>query len=54
MICLGGFKTRAKEFSTFINNGETSPVTAGDHTYYVYRYKGKINDIENRYPVLLK
>jgi hypothetical protein len=47
VIYPGGIKTSVKEFSTFISKDETSLVTAGDDTYYVYRYEGKINDLEN-------
>lgn len=42
-----GIKTSVKDFSTFIRKDDTCPVTAGDSTYYVYRYEGKINDLEN-------
>lgn len=47
VIYPGGIKTSVKEFSTFIRKDETCPVTAGDATYYVYRYEGKINGLEN-------
>ena len=47
VIYPGGIKTNVKKFSTFIRRNETCPVTAGDNTYYVYRYEGKINDLEN-------
>jgi hypothetical protein len=47
VIYPGGIKTSVKEFSTYISKDETSPVTVGDDTYYVYRYEGKINDLEN-------
>ncbi len=47
MIYPGGIKTGVKGFSAFISKEETCPVTAGDNTYYVYRYEGKINDLEN-------
>ena len=47
VIYPGGIKTSVKEFSVFISKDETSLVTAGDDTYYVYRYEGKINDLEN-------
>jgi hypothetical protein len=40
-------KTSVKELSTSIHKDETCSVTAGEHTYYVYRYKGKINDLDN-------
>lgn len=42
-----GIKISVKEFAKFVRKDETCPVTAGDTTYYVYRYEGKINDIEN-------
>lgn len=47
VIYPGGIKTNIKEFSSFVRKNETCPVTAGDHTYYVYRYEGKINDLQN-------
>ncbi|MFZ5351136.1 MAG: IS701 family transposase [Bacillota bacterium] len=47
VIYPGGIKTNVKEFATHIRKNETCPVTAGDDTYYVYRYEGKINDLEN-------
>lgn len=40
-------KTSAKDFAATINKNQTCPVTAGDETYYVYRYEGKINNFEN-------
>lgn len=42
-----GIKTSVKGFSAHIRKNETCPVTAGDNKYYVYRYEGKINDLEN-------
>ena len=42
-----GIKTSVKEFSTHIRKNETCLVTVGDNNYYVYRYEGKINDLEN-------
>lgn len=42
-----GLKASVKEFSTHIHKNETCQVTVGDNKYYVYRYEGKINDIEN-------
>jgi hypothetical protein len=42
-----GLKTSVKEFSKHIRKDETCPVTAGDNKYYVHRYEGKINDLEN-------
>jgi hypothetical protein len=47
VIYPGGIKTSIKEFSGLIRKNETCPVTVGDDTYYVYRYEGKINDLEN-------
>ncbi|MCX7921559.1 MAG: IS701 family transposase [Clostridia bacterium] len=47
VIYPGGIKTNVKEFATHIRKDETCPVTAGEDTYYVYRYEGKINDLEN-------
>jgi len=42
-----GLKASVKEFSNHIRKNETCPVTVGENKYYVYRYEGKINDIEN-------
>ena len=47
VIYPGGIKTSVKEFSKYISKDETSLVTAGYDTYYVYKYEGKINDLEN-------
>lgn len=47
VIYPAGLKTNLKEFSNLIAQDETHPVTVGDTTYYVYRYEGKINDLEN-------
>jgi len=47
VIYPGGIKTNIKEFATHICSNETCIVTAGDDNYYVYRYEGKINDLEN-------
>lgn len=47
VIYPGGIKTNAKDFSTHIRKNETCSVTVGDNTYYVYRYEGKINDLDN-------
>ena len=47
VIYPGGIKTSIKEFSGLIRKSETYPVTVDDDTYYVYRYEGKINDLEN-------
>jgi hypothetical protein len=40
-------KTSVKEFARLVDISQTCPVTAGDETYYVYRYEGKINGFEN-------
>lgn len=40
-------KTNVKKFSSYIRTNETSLVTASNNKYYVYRYEGKLNDIEN-------
>ena len=42
-----GIKTNVKKFSSYIRTNETSLVTASNNKYYVYRYEGKLNDIEN-------
>lgn len=47
LIYPGGIKTNVKEFASLVRSSETCPVTAGEDTYYVYRYEGKINDLEN-------
>ena len=47
VIYPGDIKTSVREFSTFISEDEASLATAGDDTYYVYRYESKINDLEN-------
>ena len=47
VIYPGGIKTSIKAFSNLIRKNETCPVTVGDDTYYVSRYEGKINDLEN-------
>ena len=47
VIYPAGIKTNVKEFSKLVSKEETCPVTAGNQTYYVYRYEGKINDLEN-------
>ncbi|MCR4435758.1 MAG: IS701 family transposase [Clostridiales bacterium] len=47
VIYPAGIKTNVKEFSKLVSKEETRPVTVGDQTYYVYRYEGKINDLEN-------
>lgn len=47
VIYPSGIKTNVKEFATHIRSNETCTVTAGDDNYYVYRYEGKINNLEN-------
>ena len=47
VIYPGGIKTNIKIFSQLIHKDETYPVTVDGVTYYVYRYEGKINDVEN-------
>lgn len=47
VIYPAGIKTNVKEFSKLVSKDETRPVTVGDQIYYVYRYEGKINDLEN-------
>lgn len=47
VIYPGGIKTSVKEFSDLIRKNETCLVTVGDDKYYVYRYEGKINDLDN-------
>jgi len=47
VIYTGDIKTSVKEFTIYISKDETSLVTKGNDTYYVYRYEGKINDLEN-------
>ncbi|CAG9701475.1 transposase [Clostridium neonatale] len=42
-----GIKTNVGKFSSYIKSNETSVVTASNNKYYVYRYEGKLNDIEN-------
>jgi len=42
-----GIKTSVKDFSTHIRKNETCLDTVGDNKYYVHRYEGKINDLEN-------
>jgi len=41
-----GIISSVKGFSFFISKDETSPVTAGNNTYYTYGHKGKNNDLE--------
>jgi hypothetical protein len=40
-------KIGVDKFSKHIMPNETSIVTASNNKYYVYRYEGKLNDIEN-------
>jgi hypothetical protein len=47
MIYPKGVKIQAKEFSTYIEKGDTNFVTVGTESYRVYRYEGAINDIEH-------
>lgn len=47
VIYPGGIKTSVKTFSQFIHKDETHPVTVDGIKYYVYRYEGKVNDLEN-------
>lgn len=47
VIYPAGIKTNVKKFSSYISTNETSLVTASNNKYYVYRYEGKLNDIEN-------
>lgn len=42
-----GIKINVNEFSKYIISNETVLVTAINNKYYVYRYEGKLNDIEN-------
>lgn len=47
IIYPSGIKINVSKFSKYINANETSLVTASNNKYYVYRYEGKLNDIEN-------
>lgn len=47
VIYPAGIKTNVKKFYSYIRTNETSLVTASNNKYYVYRYEGKLNDIEN-------
>ena len=47
VIYPAGIKTNVKKFYSYIRTNETSLVTASNNKYYVYRYEGKVNDIEN-------
>lgn len=44
-----GIRTSIKEFASFIRKQDPniSLVTAGGRQFYVYRYEGKLNDVEN-------
>lgn len=47
VIYPAGIKIGVDKFSKHIMPNETSVVTASNSKYYVYRYEGKLNDIEN-------
>ncbi len=47
VIYPAGIKIGVDKFSKHIMPNETSIVTASNNKYYVYRYDGKLNDIEN-------
>ncbi|EKQ51706.1 MAG: transposase family protein [Clostridium sp. Maddingley MBC34-26] len=47
VIYPAGIKIGVGKFSKHIRPNETSIVTASNNKYYVYRYEGKLNDIEN-------
>lgn len=47
VIYPGGIKTNLSNFAKLISKFETCPVTVGEETYYIYRYEGKLNDLEN-------
>jgi hypothetical protein len=47
VIYPAGIKVGFNKFSTYIKSNETSLVTASNNKYYVYRYEGKLNDMEN-------
>jgi len=47
IIYPAGIKIGVDKFSKHIIPNETSIVTASNSKYYVYRYEGKLNDIEN-------
>lgn len=42
-----GIKTNVKKFFLYIRPNETSLVIANNNRYYVYRYEGKLDNIEN-------
>ena len=39
--------TSPETLHSHIKSNETSVVTASNNKYYIYRYEGKLNDIEN-------
>lgn len=47
IIYPAGIKIGFDKFSKHIRPNGTSLVTASNNKYYVYRYEGKLNDIEN-------
>lgn len=47
VIYPAGIKTNLSDFAKFVDKFEAYPVTVGDDTYYIYRYEGKLNDLEN-------
>ncbi len=47
IIYPSGIKINVSKFLKYINPNETRLVTAGNDKYYVYRYEGKLNGIEN-------
>jgi hypothetical protein len=47
VIYPAGIKIGVSKFSKHIRLNETSIVTASNNKYYVYRYEGKLSDIEN-------
>ena len=53
VIYPAGIKTNVKKFSSYIRTNETSLVTASNNKYYVYRYEGKLNDIENEVVLII-
>lgn len=47
VIYPAGIKTNLAQFSKVISKNKACPVTVGDQAYYIYRYEGTINDVEN-------
>lgn len=49
IIYLCGIRTSLKKFAMFIHkqDPDISLVTVGGKQFYVYRYEGRLNDIEN-------